>query len=929
MGGLYMSGKDGNRGYIYQGMVAILEALQNIEWDYIELEPNSLKDKIDVIITNKEKIMSVIQIKTTINSFGSRNFIDWIKEMVDDIKDAPIYKLVVVGNLKKSGDDFCKELRRFYDIKNDDNVTSNYLTEIKEELSAARIVVKVLPCSTDYLEDGIMINIAKIYLKYTDQISMKSMQSICKEFICKILLDSIRSKRVSKKELDDIVEAYKNKNLSADNFGSFIDSVNDKKSNNIAFHYLNGNIGFYGREKEIKRLDAFLNDHRQFLYYSVIGDGGVGKSKLIYSYAKKLSDNNIWKLVYLDDKHIKNLILMNSYNYHKNLLIVFDYAGNYAEAIGDLMYRIASLDKRCIPPKLRILLIERDGYYKRKLTQQTEFCGWYEKMLGYGEKRLSLLDCAFSDIQLKDKSSYFLELGGLEENNLRNIINDYCKSKKVDLSIKECNEIIENAKNIELKKYIDKDIEIRPLIFLIVTDYYLGKRGFYNSSLQEILYDYIKRLKKHILVSVCGNNKKVFYALEKIKVFVTATKEWSLGNDLPEPFIEASTIINRMESDEYSMIFNSINEQDTCDYKIHAIEPDLIGEYCVCYYLNEHMFKDFKYNKMLNALWEFPKEFCSFIKKCIEDLLIIDELKPFLLNVLDYILDKDNQYNNLKWKILTAFKINMTIDEIEQIMYKMEVLYSSYNCSEEDFLIYIGWLNEMSYNDMKDFVICLKVLDLIKQRYTDGMPQEVTDIYCSCFFNLASYNKTENYFEIYIEEFYKENNKFLCKKLFALLSDPIIGFLTTEGLLFWNNVLVKIIEKNKTLENEVIYNYFLFKISMIRNDMIEIFPMLYEEFKYAKKYFGTNSLIFKVCEDAIVKIKNYYIKINGTYKKGDIQIYISYRTDDIYASVSGDISLTDSERLSFEFDLGKSMRIKTDNVMLSGKYIKKSDDNIL
>ncbi len=100
--------------------------------------------------------------------------------------------------------------------------------------------------------------------------------------------------------------------------------------------------------------------------------------------------------------------------------------------------------------------------------------------------------------------------------------------------------------------------------------------------------------------------------------------------------------------------------------------------------------------------------------------------------------------------------------------------------------------------------------------------------------------------------------------------------------------------------------------------MAEILPMLYEEFMCAKKHFVTNSLIYKVCEDAIVKIKNILSKINGTYLLLDR-----------WYSLSSYISLTGSERLSFEFDLGKSMHIKADSVMLSGKHIKMSDDNIL
>ena len=56
-----MGGQDGVRGYVYQGIVAIIKALGENGWNKISVEYNSAKDKVDIALLNDEIIVVLCQ----------------------------------------------------------------------------------------------------------------------------------------------------------------------------------------------------------------------------------------------------------------------------------------------------------------------------------------------------------------------------------------------------------------------------------------------------------------------------------------------------------------------------------------------------------------------------------------------------------------------------------------------------------------------------------------------------------------------------------------------------------------------------------------------------------------------------------------------------------------------------------------------------
>lgn len=79
-----MGGKEGSRGYIYQGLAAAFEALTQSGWDRICVEFQTDDEKVDIALESDGDVKTAIQVKSTINSFSKDSLIKWLKAMRSD-----------------------------------------------------------------------------------------------------------------------------------------------------------------------------------------------------------------------------------------------------------------------------------------------------------------------------------------------------------------------------------------------------------------------------------------------------------------------------------------------------------------------------------------------------------------------------------------------------------------------------------------------------------------------------------------------------------------------------------------------------------------------------------------------------------------------------------------------------------------------------
>ncbi len=146
-----MGGKEGGRGYLYQGIVAVLEALERPDWDRIYVEFPTDGDKVDIALRSAGKITDAIQVKSTVNSFEKGELSEWL---VDIIADYPCqrYHLILMGNCAASTVAFINAVYKFQTGKLDATAKKQLDGFETKLLHDVEVNFKVLPFDPDILK---------------------------------------------------------------------------------------------------------------------------------------------------------------------------------------------------------------------------------------------------------------------------------------------------------------------------------------------------------------------------------------------------------------------------------------------------------------------------------------------------------------------------------------------------------------------------------------------------------------------------------------------------------------------------------------------------------------------------------------------------------------------------------------------------------
>ena len=94
-----MSGRDAQRGFIFQSIIAMIECLERDDWDEVKLEPDTANDKVDIQLYKDGTVLSAIQVKSSRNQFKRYNVSNWLEELKKDALDAKEVRLYLVGDL--------------------------------------------------------------------------------------------------------------------------------------------------------------------------------------------------------------------------------------------------------------------------------------------------------------------------------------------------------------------------------------------------------------------------------------------------------------------------------------------------------------------------------------------------------------------------------------------------------------------------------------------------------------------------------------------------------------------------------------------------------------------------------------------------------------------------------------------------------------
>ena len=158
-----MGGQEGGRGYLYQGIATVLEALTESSWDKIFIEFPTTNDKVDIALSKDDKVITAIQVKSTENSFAPGEVKQWVKDLYDDYK-ANSYELILIGQCSTTTQKFINAIPKYYNrnsVPLDKSATallSGFDVSIFDEAS---VKVRVLPYDLDTLQKVLVMALYK------------------------------------------------------------------------------------------------------------------------------------------------------------------------------------------------------------------------------------------------------------------------------------------------------------------------------------------------------------------------------------------------------------------------------------------------------------------------------------------------------------------------------------------------------------------------------------------------------------------------------------------------------------------------------------------------------------------------------------------------------------------------------------------------
>lgn len=468
----------------------------------------------------------------------------------------------------------------------------------------------------------------KVFLsKMTDQLYLDIQEALPRLISSTV---SVEIKNEVKKISDGIIENLNYRN----SFEEMIDGFEDFDLSAEGFSYLNRNIGFYGRENECAALARFLDSREPVLYWDVIGQGGSGKSKLVYEYTRRKREEAEWKICYLNSTQIEALLPFQSWEYPVDLLFVIDYASSSLEALSKWIAQLQHSGKR----KLRIIMIARRELTVNEqgvLVESSKGKKSCESSPVYGTRAMKVLEKKYKDTKYPGS----LYLSELTENALIKLIDDYSKYEgKKELALDEKQAVINYIRYINYKSS-SKGIQpiISPLYVLFATKAAVNNKN-YNEWNKENLEDYIiNKDKEDWQNNVCKGDLTLYKTMQNLLIFSTAATPWKRGTELPKPFDYDAQYVNSLSNSEAAKLFCGFTHSDRYNGTLLPVEPSIVGEMFVLGFLEDYFGTDFE-ETLIKTLWSYKNSmtgeypFERFLYRCLTDFGKDKQVYDFLFD---------------------------------------------------------------------------------------------------------------------------------------------------------------------------------------------------------------------------------------------------------------------------------------------------------
>jgi hypothetical protein len=556
--------------------------------------------------------------------------------------------------------------------------------------------------------------------------------------------DERREKNRERKKLCLSAHIRRN-NLSKTTQGNYNDFLN----------YRFSGIEFHGRKENMDIIHDFMSSKSTTLsLLPIIGQNGVGKSKLAFHTVRFYSERKYYSTIFLHKNFIVQFIMkiimkkwkalwINNRNINviqklkidkvpKRLLIICDYANHYTNKISDFIEKLAK---------------ESNKSYIRIIVLATSSGQWYSDLIGKIESTSQM------DLKLHEAIKLEINENTLTKDDCHLILRDLMTSKYRQLInetvAKEVNPITrlfshlnpnnEKINKIETREHeklglndnIDKAIYNKVItenksfcLLLLYGDYALEEKNkkincgeeFDDSSLKFddklIMKDFIdrnmKRWERDIREYI--SRTAIIYLITLASVIGPFSLCEDYTGDCRKQYLDQVKEKHGTDSRKLEALFSNVStgNMNRFESRVPSFTPDSIAEYYVVYFYDQLNYQTKK--DWLNLLLDsnYAQSSAEFVKRLYLHWNHIDIANKFANDCVMHICNNHDDYSETAGafvSILCRVAININnYDAYDYFTPKLEDIYKAYSEQTKPYLIELYESQMKYYKSLDDTV---------------------------------------------------------------------------------------------------------------------------------------------------------------------------------------------------------------------------------
>lgn len=463
----------------------------------------------------------------------------------------------------------------------------------------------------------------------------------------------------------------------------------EQKRSFSQYYFAAEDLSFQGRAAELARLEEFLEQKEQSLWYSVNGQSGSGKSRLALELCRRNSGR--WCAFFIDPE--ANVTALDTFSPYRDTLVVFDDFKGVEENVAVLIERLSALFAET-GYRLRLLLCERES--------STLFGTWFETLERSFSKGFLP---KFRSKRYGGTAQAFLVLDDLDDEAVLRMIAEICTKNGLPTD-RTRDEKLRAAYGGKLET-----LQFRPLFLQMYVESWIenGCSSTRFDSYIQLLEDILKREQNRWFKELGEDYglldswiHLLLLAIVKGRVTRTSIPEkYDSDFDAILAYVRTHSFPGKQRRGRFiSLVSDMCHNIDQKDAYIEPMYPDILKEYCFLYYLDED-----RTTEAARDLWSFdPDGFSHWIEKIVTDFPYHDKAYE--------LIDGDASYR-FRPEVLRA-RVHLLDNSILQEDDDLELIHT---WVDREYRFWHGLALEDDGSDEKRTILIFMGLDKVAQQY--------------------------------------------------------------------------------------------------------------------------------------------------------------------------------------------------------------------